>query len=365
MNKKIAVTILLLFLLNIYSKAPEGYTIAFKQYKSGNYDQSVELFNKFIVDNPKHFYLGNAYFWLGIMAKERDQLEQAENFFLEVTKSSNKWKHTDAMLQLNSIYESQKDYGKSKDILNRIIGQIKVDRNLVTKKVEKKVKEKLKKLDTFKTSTPKIVAKETPKPVAKRKEPTKKPEKKKMADSKQLNSKLNDLKVELSNIDKKLAKHDSDLRYNKLLVDNYNKRSIELKSELSHISNKDNKVSNDIFVEEKKEEKPKVTIVEQSKKEVIESKPKDIYSEKESVFYQKYQSLKTKYPDFKGYMKIKILFSSNNSVKTMKVVKSSWIGNKKLGNSFEKYIKKNIYKWKFEDGVLGKEREIVREYRFK
>ncbi|PID27198.1 MAG: hypothetical protein CR982_06270 [Candidatus Cloacimonadota bacterium] len=344
MNRLKAILFILIFTVSsILSKPPEIYKKAYDEYKIKNYDKSIELFNHFIDKNSKSIYLGNSYFWLGMISKRKKNLEEAEIFFLKTVNSSNKWKYADAYIQLDMIYNSRNDSEKSIKVLKEILNLRKEDKNLVSDEKLERVKKRLEKLEGSKKHN------------------------------------YDASKKGLDDIDK-LSKKDDDKSINKLSLKGLSgKKSNKLagveeeKEKKEKLLNKNNNVNKDNSLSRgvkilKEEDSNEIKNDSNSEKVInnVKSSSKEertIFSNKEAPIYNNFSILKRKYKNLKGYLKIKILVTKNGSVSRVKVLKSVW--SKNIGKSFEKYIKKIISKWKFTVDEIKDKEEYIREFKFK
>ncbi|MBN1968369.1 MAG: hypothetical protein JXR48_16315 [Candidatus Delongbacteria bacterium] len=345
---KLILSIMFLFIF-LNAKAPEEYTKAYNFYKSKNYDESISTFNEFIKSNPDDFYVGNCYFWLGIIESERGNPDKAIENFQLVLKSENKWKYADAHSQLISIFSKTNNNDEMLKSLKAIKELRAQDANMVSDIVYNNA---IKKLEAIEIDS------ENQKP---------KTDKEGITQTQKDNS-LNEKDKDLENL---LAKSDSiedslsvlnkELRYEKQVLDNYETLKKAKESELGGKDTiKTQTESNIVNASDKTNENENNDYIPEDDNNMIA----DEFDNLDKEIYKTYNNAKTKIPDLKGKLVVKLELGTTGNVKLVKVIESKW--NHKSGYSLEKILKKKMFDWKVSpENPAVKKGEIDREYLFK
>ena len=100
----------------------ERYRKAFDEFSSGDYDQAIKDFRKFVKEFPSHNYADNALYWLGETYYSQKNFPRAIIEFKKVSEEyPNGNKVPDAMLKIGLSYANLRDFKNAEDYLQMVL----------------------------------------------------------------------------------------------------------------------------------------------------------------------------------------------------------------------------------------------------
>ncbi|MBA2492545.1 MAG: tol-pal system protein YbgF [Gammaproteobacteria bacterium] len=102
----------------------QGYRDAFELLKNGQYDESIDAFNRFITDYPQSIYASNAQYWLAEANYVSGNYERATAEFSQVIERyPDSAKVPDARLKLGFTYYELEQWAQARAVLDEVTRQ--------------------------------------------------------------------------------------------------------------------------------------------------------------------------------------------------------------------------------------------------
>ena len=92
--------------------------------KKKDFDAGIQALNRYLADYPSGHYVANAYYWLGQIYLQKDQLADSETWFRKmVDHFPNHQKAGEAKFKLGKVYDMMGDKAQAKSLLQEVAAE--------------------------------------------------------------------------------------------------------------------------------------------------------------------------------------------------------------------------------------------------